>query len=79
MKPDDTLYIKSIDRLARNYEEILEQWQIITKERKAFFVVLDMPLSDIRMKERELTGVFIADFVLQILSFVAQTEQWENK
>jgi DNA invertase Pin-like site-specific DNA recombinase len=71
----DTIFVKSIDRLGRNYEEILEQWRIITKERKAAIVILDMPLLDTRQKERDLTGVFIADLVLQILSYVAQTER----
>jgi len=78
MKPGDTLYIKSIDRLGRNYEEIMNQWRLITKERKVSVVVLDMPLLDTREKERDLTGVFIADLVLQILSYVAQTEREFN-
>jgi DNA invertase Pin-like site-specific DNA recombinase len=73
--PGDTIFIKSIDRLGRNYEEILEQWRVITKERKAAIVILDMPLLDTRKKEKDLTGVFIADLVLQILSYVAQTER----
>jgi len=75
LKPDDVLFIKSIDRLGRNYVEIMEQWRIITKERKINIVVLDMPLLDTRKKERDLTGMFIADLVLQILSYVAQTER----
>ncbi|MCL2080652.1 MAG: recombinase family protein [Oscillospiraceae bacterium] len=75
LKPVDTLVIKSIDRLGRNYEEILEQWRFITKERRANIVVLDMPLLDTRQKNRDLTGTFIADLVLQILSYVAQTER----
>ena len=74
LKPDDTLVIKSIDRLGRNYEEILEQWRIITKEKQAAIVVLDMPLLDTR-KNRDLTGTLIADIVLQLLSYVAQTER----
>lgn len=74
LKPDDTLVIKSIDRLGRNYEEILEQWRVITKEKKAFIVVLDMPLLDTR-QGRDLTGTLIADIVLQLLSYVAQTER----
>jgi len=74
IKPDDTLVIKSIDRLGRNYEEIIEQWRIITKEKKANIVVLDMPLLDTR-QGRDLTGTLIADLVLQILSYVAQTER----
>ena len=74
LKPDDTLVIKSIDRLGRNYEEILEQWRFITKEKRVFIVVLDMPLLDTR-KGRDLTGTLIADIVLQLLSYVAQTER----
>ena len=69
------LAIQSIDRLSRNYDEILEQWRIITKEKRAHIVVLDMPLLDTRRKDQDLTGVFIADLVLQILSYVAQTER----
>ncbi len=66
--------VKSIDRLGRNYEEILEQWRIITKEKQAAIVVLDMPLLDTR-QNRDLTGTLIADIVLQLLSYVAQTER----
>lgn len=75
LKPGDTLVVKSIDRLGRNYEEILEQWRIITKTKGAAVVVIDMPLLDTRQKEKDLTGVFIADLVLQILSYVAETER----
>jgi len=75
MRSGDTLIIKSIDRLGRNYEEILDQWRFITKELQVAIVVLDIPLLDTRQKERDLTGVFIADLVLQILSYVAQTER----
>lgn len=75
LKPGDTLVIKSIDRLGRNYDEILEQWRVITKEKLADIVVLDMPLLDTRQKEKDLTGTFIADIVLQLLSYVAQTER----
>ena len=74
LKPGDTLVIKSIDRLGRNYDEILEQWRIITKEKRAAIVVLDMPLLDTR-QSRDLTGTLIADIVLQLLSYVAQTER----
>ena len=74
LKDGDTLVIKSIDRLGRNYEEILEQWRIITKEKCAAIVVLDMPLLDTR-RNRDLTGTLIADIVLQLLSYVAQTER----
>lgn len=74
LKKDDTLVVKSIDRLGRNYEEILEQWRIITKEKQAAIVVLDMPLLDTRQNQ-DLTGTLIADIVLQLLSYVAQTER----
>lgn len=74
LKPGDTLVIKSIDRLGRNYDEILEQWRYLTKERGAFIVVLDMPLLDTG-QGRDLTGTLIADIVLQLLSYVAQTER----
>lgn len=74
LKMGDILVIKSIDRLGRNYDEILEQWRYITKEKEAHVVVLDMPLLDTR-QGRDLTGVLIADIVLQLLSYVAQTER----
>lgn len=74
IKPGDTLVIQSIDRLGRNYEETLEQWRIITKEKGANIVVLDMPLLDTR-QSRDLTGVLISEIVLQLLSYVAQTER----
>ena len=74
LKPGDTLVIKSIDRLGRNYSEILEQWEFITKKLKTSIVVLDMPLLDTR-NNRDLTGTLIADIVLQLLSYVAQTER----
>ena len=75
LKPGDVLVVKSIDRLGRNYEEIIEQWRMITKIRGAAIVVLDMPLLDTRQKDKDLTGTFISDLVLQILSYVAQTER----
>lgn len=71
---EDVLVVKSIDRLGRNYEEILNQWGFITKKRKAAIVVLDMPLLDTR-RGRDLTGTLISDIVLQLLSYVAQTER----
>ena len=74
LRSGDALYILSIDRLGRNYDEILEQWSVITKKRKAAIVVLDMPLLDTR-QGRDLTGTLIADIVLQLLSYVAQTER----
>lgn len=75
LKEKDILVIQSIDRLGRNYEEIQNQWRIITKEIKADIVVLDMPLLDTRQTSKDLTGTFVADLVLQILSYVAQTER----
>lgn len=74
VKSGDTIVIKSIDRLGRNYDEILAQWRIITKEKQVAIVVLDMPLLDTR-QNRDLTGTLIADIVLQLLSYVAQTER----
>lgn len=75
LHPGDLLVIQSIDRLGRNYGEILEQWRVITKEKRVDIVVLDMPLLDTRARGQDLTGTFIADLVLQILSYVAQTER----
>lgn len=74
LQSGDLLYIKSIDRLGRNYEEIQNQWRILTKEKGIDIVVLDMELLDTR-REKNLLGTFIADLVLQVLSFVAQTER----
>lgn len=74
LREGDTLVVKSIDRLGRNYDEIIEQWRIITKEIRAAIVVLDMPLLDTR-QGRDLTSTLIADIVLQLLSYVAQTER----
>ena len=74
LKRGDLLIIKSIDRLGRNYDEILEQWRLLTKEKQVAIVVLDMPLLDTR-NGKDLMGTFIADLVLQILSFVAQNER----
>ncbi len=74
LKSGDLLYVLSIDRLGRNYSEILEQWRILTKEKAVDICVLDMPLLDTR-NGRDLLGTFIADLVLQILSFVAQNER----
>lgn len=74
LKPGDIIYILSIDRLGRNYEEIQKQWRIITKEKCADICVIDMPLLDTRQC-KDLMGTFIADLVLQILSFVAQSER----
>ena len=74
MKKDDLLYIKSIDRLGRNYEEILEQWRILTKDKGIDIVVLDMPLLDTR-RGKDLMGTFLSDIVLQVLSFVAENER----
>ena len=74
LRKDDLLCIKSIDRLGRNYREILEQWRIITKEKGADIVVLYMPLLDTR-RGKDLMGTFLADIVLQVLSFVAENER----
>ena len=73
LKKDDLLYIKSIDRLGRNYEEIQNQWRILTKEKGIDIVVLDMPLLDTR-RGKDLMGTFLSDIVLQVLSFVAENE-----
>ena len=74
IKKDDLLYIKSIDRLGRNYKEILEQWRILTKEKGVDIVVMDMPLLDTR-RGKDLMGTFLSDIVLQVLSFVAENER----
>lgn len=75
LDPGDTLVMGSIDRLGRNYEEILEQWRVLTREKKADLVVLDMPLLNTRDAQRDLTGTFLADVVLQLLSYIAQVER----
>ncbi len=74
LKKNDLLYIKSIDRLGRNYEEIQNQWRILTKEKGVDIVVLDMPLLDTR-RGKDLMGTFLSDIVLQVLSFVAENER----
>lgn len=74
LQPGDLLYIKSIDRLGRDYEEILEQWRHLTKEKKVDICILDMPILDTR-RNGDLMGVFIGDVVLQVLSFVAENER----
>lgn len=74
LRKDDLLYIKSIDRLGRNYAEILEQWRVLTKEKRIDIVVLDMPLLDTR-RGKDLMGTFLSDIVLQVLSFVAENER----
>lgn len=74
LEPCDTLVIKSIDRLGRNYSEILEQWRILTKEKQISIIVLDMPLLNTK-QNKDLTGTLIADIVLQLLSYVAETER----
>lgn len=78
LKKDDVLYIKSIDRLGRNYQEIIEQWRRITRFRQADIVVLDMPLLDTR-RGKDLMGTFLSDIVLQVLSFVAENERTNIK
>lgn len=75
LAPGDLVVIKSIDRLGRNYNEILKQWQLITKEIGADIVVIDFPLLDTRQKENGVMGIFIADLVLQILAYIAETER----
>lgn len=75
LRPEDVIVIKSIDRLGRNYDEILEQWRLLTKERGVAIVVLDMPLLDTRSHRNGLTSVLISDIVLQLLSYVAQMER----
>ena len=74
LRPGDTLIIKSIDRLGGNYEEIQNQWRIITKEKKVDIVVIDMPLLDTR-RDKNLLGTFISDLVLQLLSFISENER----
>ncbi len=74
LRKDDLLYIKSIDRLGRNYEEILQQWRVLTKDKGVDIVVLDMPLLDTR-RGRDLMGTFLSDIVLQVLSFVSENER----
>ena len=74
LRPGDTLIIKSIDRLGRNYEKIQNQWRIITKEKKVDIVVIDMPLLDTR-RDKNLLGTFISDLVLQLLSFISENER----
>lgn len=78
LQKGDTLFIKSIDRLECDYDSILEQWRIITKEKGADIVVLDMKLLDTRAKPEDITGTFVADLVLQILAYVAQKEREFN-
>ena len=75
LRKGDLLVVTSIDRLGRNYSEILEQWRKLTREKQVDIAVLDMPLLDTRRTEDDLTGIFVADLVLQILSYVAQTER----
>lgn len=79
LKSGDEIYIKSIDRLGRDYEEIQEQWRYLTKVKEADLIVLDFPLLDTRNKVNGVTGKFIADLVLQILSYVAQIERENTK
>ena len=74
LKAGDTIVVKSIDRLGRNYDEILEQWRLLTKQKQVDIIVLDMPLLNTK-QGKDLTGVVIADIVLQLLSYVAQTER----
>ena len=75
LKKEDLLIIKSIDRLGRNYNMIIDEWRLITKEKEADIMVIDMPLLDTRIEGKNLVGKFISDIVLQVLSFVAQNER----
>lgn len=75
LKPGDVLFIKAIDRLGRNYNMVLDEWRILTKEKGVDIVVIDMPLLDTRIEGKNLVGKFIADVVLQVLSFVAENER----
>lgn len=75
LKPGDVLFIKTIDRLGRNYNMILEEWRILTKQKGVDIVVIDMPLLDTRIKGKNLVGKFISDVVLEVLSFVAENER----
>ena len=75
LKPGDVLFIKAIDRLGRNYNMVLDEWRILTKEKGIDIVVIDMPLLDTRIEGKNLVGKFIADVVLQVLSFVAENER----
>ena len=74
VKPDDLIYIKSIDRLGRNYAEVLDQWKVITKDKRVDLYVMDMPILDTR-REKNLLGTFISDLVLALLSYVAENER----
>lgn len=75
LKPGDTVYVKSIDRLGRNYEEIIKEWHYITRNKSAHIAVLDMPILDTRIEVAGVTGMFLTDVVLQVLSYVAQIER----
>ena len=75
LKKDDLVVIKSIDRLGRDYNMIIDEWRLITKEKEADIMVIDMPLLDTRIEGKNLVGKFISDIVLQVLSFVAQNER----
>lgn len=75
LKPGDVLFVKSIDRLGRNYNMVLDEWRLLTKEKGVDIVVIDMPLLDTRIEGKNLVGKFIADVVLQVLSFVAENER----
>ena len=79
LSPGDAVVIKSLDRLGRDYNEVIDQWRHITRDLGADIVVIDMPLLDTRKKDRDLTTSFVADIVLQILSYVAETERQFNK
>ena len=75
LKPGDTLVVKSLDRIGRNYDAVLDEWRYLTRDLKVGIVVLDIPLLDTRQKKKDLTASFIADMVLQILSYISETER----
>ena len=79
LKPGDVLVLNSLDRLGRDYDAVIDEWRYVTKELGADIVILDMPLLDTRQKDRDLTAAFIADIVLQILSYVAEMEREFNR
>ena len=79
LKPGDCVFLKSLDRFGRNYDELIENWRVITKEKQADIVVLDFPLLDTRVKNHDLTGRFICDLILQIMGYLAEMERLMNR
>ena len=78
IRPGDCLFLKSLDRFGRNYDELMENWRVITREKQADIVVLDFPLLDTRIKNQDLTGRFICDLILQIMGYLAEMERLMN-